>query len=161
MPLIVHVLLSMDRPVGRAGETVHVAPVTLVMPPPEPLPEPLLSPVEESQVLLPESETGEPWSVLLPPSPNCPLLSNPQHFRSPLSRMAQVCNVPPATATAVRPCRGLWLWMKVRWCPCWFHHRPTVLCCPIPSTSGRRCQEWRRCGILQQTPQRPFGPCRG
>ena len=37
VPLIVHVLLSMDRPVGRAGETVHVAPVTLVMPLPEPL----------------------------------------------------------------------------------------------------------------------------
>ena len=37
VPLIVHVLLSMDRPVGSAGETVHVAPVTLAMPPPEPL----------------------------------------------------------------------------------------------------------------------------
>ena len=43
VPLIVHVLLSMDRPVGSAGETVHVAPVTLVKPPPEPLPP--LSPV--------------------------------------------------------------------------------------------------------------------
>jgi hypothetical protein len=63
VPLIVHVLLSIFKPVGSAGETVHVAPVTLVMPPleplPEPLPEPLLAPVEESQVLLPESEPGE------------------------------------------------------------------------------------------------------
>ena len=41
--------------------------------------------------------------VLLPPLPNCPLLSDPQHFRSPLSRMAQVWNEPAATATAVRP----------------------------------------------------------
>jgi hypothetical protein len=52
---MVHVLLSMDRPVGSEGETVQVAPVTLVMPPPEPL----LNPVEESQVLLPETATGE------------------------------------------------------------------------------------------------------
>ena len=56
VPLIVHVLLSIFKPVGSAGETVHVAPVTLVMPPLEPL----LSPVEESQVLLPETATGEP-----------------------------------------------------------------------------------------------------
>jgi hypothetical protein len=33
VPLMVHVLLSMDRPVGREGETVQVAPVTSVMPP--------------------------------------------------------------------------------------------------------------------------------
>ena len=59
VPLMVHVLLSMDRPAGRAGETLQVAPVTLVMPP-EPLPEPLLAVVEESQVLLPETATGEP-----------------------------------------------------------------------------------------------------
>jgi hypothetical protein len=32
VPLMVHVLLSMDRPVGREGETVQVAPVTLAMP---------------------------------------------------------------------------------------------------------------------------------
>ena len=57
VPLMVHVLLSMDRPAGREGEILQVAPVTLVMPPPEPL----LSPVEESQVLLPETETGEVW----------------------------------------------------------------------------------------------------
>ena len=59
------------------------------------------------------------------------------------------------------PCRARSLWMKVRWCPCWFHHRSTVRCCPIPNTSGRRCQGWRRCGDLQQKPKRPFGPCRG
>ena len=78
---MVHVLLSMDRPVGSAGETVQVAPETLVMllPEPlpellpEPLPEPLLAVVELLQVLLPETETGESWSTLLPPSPNCPL----------------------------------------------------------------------------------------
>ena len=29
-----------------------------------------------------------------PPSPNCPPTSLPQHFKSPLSRMAQVCWVP-------------------------------------------------------------------
>ena len=70
VPLMVHVLLSMDRPVGREGETVHdSAPVTLVML----LPEPLLAVVELLQVLLPETETGEYWSTLLPPSPNCPL----------------------------------------------------------------------------------------
>ncbi len=45
VPLMVHVLLSIFKPVGREGETVQVAPVTLVMPPPEPLPEPLLSEV--------------------------------------------------------------------------------------------------------------------
>ena len=28
--------------------------------------------------------------LVLPPSPNCPLLSAPQHLMSPLSRMAQV-----------------------------------------------------------------------
>ena len=77
VPLMVHVLLSMDSPVGRFGEAVQeVAPVTLVILP-EPLPEPpppepLLAVVEESQVLLPETATGEPCSVLVPPSPNCP-----------------------------------------------------------------------------------------
>ena len=46
VPLMVHVLLSMFKPVGRFGDAVQeVAPVTLVMPPLEPLPEPLLSPV--------------------------------------------------------------------------------------------------------------------
>ena len=61
---MVHVLLSMDRPVGRLGEATQlVALVRLVMPlpepPPDPLPEPLLAVVEESQVLLPETATGE------------------------------------------------------------------------------------------------------
>ena len=41
VPLIVHVLLSMDSPAGRAGETVQVAPVMPVMPPLEWPPEPL------------------------------------------------------------------------------------------------------------------------
>ena len=104
VPLIVHVLLSMDRPVGRFGEAVQeVAPVTLVVPPPEPLLEPLFTPVLESQVLLPETATGEFWLVLDPPSPNCPFWSFPQHFMSPLSRMAQVWEIPSLTATAVRP----------------------------------------------------------
>ena len=56
VPLMVHVLLLMDRPVGREGETLHdSAPATLVMPPPEPL----LAPVLEFQELLPETKTGE------------------------------------------------------------------------------------------------------
>ena len=100
VPLMVHVLLSIFKPVGRLGEATQlVAPVTSVMPPPEPL----LAVVEESQVLLPETATGELWSVLLPPSPNCPILFIPQHFRSPLSRMAQVLNVSADIVTAVRP----------------------------------------------------------
>ena len=37
VPLIVHVLLSMFKPDGSAGEMPQVAPVTLVMPLPEPL----------------------------------------------------------------------------------------------------------------------------
>ena len=45
VPLIVHVPPSIFKPFGSAGETVHVAPVTLVMPPLEPLLEPPLSPV--------------------------------------------------------------------------------------------------------------------
>ena len=51
VPLMVHVLLSMFKPFGRLGEATQlVAPVTLVMPLPEPpleppLPEPLLSEV--------------------------------------------------------------------------------------------------------------------
>ena len=40
--------------------------------------------------------------MLLTPSPNCPALSLPQHFISPLSRMAQAWYSPAATATAVR-----------------------------------------------------------
>ena len=70
VPLMVHVLLSMDRPVGREGETLQVAPVTLVMPPPEPL----LAVVVVSQVLLPETETGENLGELPlgREAPNCP-----------------------------------------------------------------------------------------
>ena len=37
VPLIVHVPVSKFMPVGSAGDTVHVAPVTSVMPLPEPL----------------------------------------------------------------------------------------------------------------------------
>ena len=51
--------------------------------------------------------------------------------------------------------------MKVRRCSCCFHRRPTVRDYPFPSTSHRRCQERRRCGMSHQTPQRPFGRCRG
>ena len=90
VPLIVHVPPSIFKPVGSAGETVHVAPVTLVMPPPEPLPEPLLAVVDESQVLLPETKIGEAWLEMVTAEPNCPRLCFPQHFASPLSRMAQV-----------------------------------------------------------------------
>ena len=36
VPLMAHVLPSMDRPAGRRGETLQVAPVTLVMPLPAP-----------------------------------------------------------------------------------------------------------------------------
>jgi hypothetical protein len=40
--------------------TCQVVPLPyVVVPEPEPLPEPLLAPVEESQVLLPETKTGE------------------------------------------------------------------------------------------------------
>jgi hypothetical protein len=41
------------------------------------------------------------------------------------------------------------------------HHRPTVHRRQSPTLQSRRCQGWRRCGNIQQTPQRPFGPCRG
>jgi hypothetical protein len=84
---MVHVLLSMLNPSGSEGETLQVASLTLIMP----LPEPLFATVEEFQMLLPETKTGESWlKVPSPPSPSCPQLSAPQHFRSPLSRMAQV-----------------------------------------------------------------------
>ena len=46
--------------------------------------------VVSSQVWLPETETGETWLVLLPPLPNCPEMSRPQHLASLLSRMAHV-----------------------------------------------------------------------
>ena len=59
--------------------------------------------VVESQVLLPETVTGECCLVLLTPLPNCPLASYPQHFASPLSRIAQAWAPLADTATAVRP----------------------------------------------------------
>ena len=50
---MVHVLLSMDRPFGSAGETVHdSAPVTSVM-------SLLMTRVVLSHVLLPETVAGE------------------------------------------------------------------------------------------------------
>ena len=65
VPLMVHVLLSMFRPVGRFGDAVQeVAPVTLAMPPPEPLPpeplppEPLFSPVMLSGS---NAHNSRPW----------------------------------------------------------------------------------------------------
>ena len=62
----------------------------------------LLDSVLEFQVLLPLTKPGEAWSVSLPPSPNGPLESAPQHFMSLLSRIAQVWEPPADTATAVR-----------------------------------------------------------
>ena len=50
-----HVPAVRLMPVGSEGEMAHVAPLTSVIP----LPEPPLSPVLESQVLLPETITGE------------------------------------------------------------------------------------------------------
>ena len=41
--------------------------------------------------------------MINPPLPNCPSKSAPQHFATPLSRIAQVCLCPAASATAVRP----------------------------------------------------------
>ena len=99
--------------------------------------------------------------VLLPPSPNCPYWSHPQHFMSPLSRMAQVWKYPADTATAVRPVpRSIAVdegALRLALLP----PRPTVHCCPVPNTSTRRCQGWRRCGDIQQKPQRSFVPYRG
>ena len=71
-------------------------------------------------------DEGALVSVLLPPSPNCPMSPIPQHFRSPLSRMAQVWYLQQTPQRPFGPCRGQSLWMKVRWCPCCFHHRPTA-----------------------------------
>ena len=94
--------------------------------------------------------------AVLAPSPNCPRYSSPQHFRSPLSRMAQVCCSPAATVTACKMNRNQSLWMKVQWLRRCFHHLPTFRNYPIPNTSCRRCQ-----GFIQQKQQRPFGPSRG
>ena len=99
-------------------------------------------------------------SVLMPPSPNCPCPSHPQHFNRRCQgwrrceKSSRNRNGRSARSEVNRVDEGA-LVSK------WFHHRPTALCCPLPNTSGRRCQGWRRCGTSQQTPQRPFGPCRG
>ena len=71
VPLIVHVLPLMDRPVGSAGETVHVAPATLVMLLPEPLPEPLPITREVSNEYDVDTAVGDERSVVVP-SPSCP-----------------------------------------------------------------------------------------
>ena len=86
------------------------------------------------------------------------LLSDPQHFRSPLSRMAQVWSFQQTPQRPFGPCRGRSLWMKVRWCSCCFLHRPTVHGRLSPNTSGRRCQGWHRCVIssTQQLAVRPL-----
>ena len=48
-------------------------------------------------------DEGDKTLLVAAPLPNCPLRSFPQHFRSPLSRMAHVNHPPAETATAVRP----------------------------------------------------------
>ena len=89
VPLMVHVLLSMDRPVGSAGETLHdSAPVTLVMLLLEPLPEPLPITREVSNEYDVDTAVGDERSVVVP-SPSCPSEFRPQHVMSPLSRRAQ------------------------------------------------------------------------
>ena len=50
-----------------------------------------------------EGASSLSFAMMVPPSPNCPRASDPQHFRSPLSRIAQVWKDPADTATAVRP----------------------------------------------------------
>ena len=63
-----------------------------------------------------------------PPSPNCPPTSLPQHFKSPLSRMAQVCWVPEDTRQPFGPCQGQLRCLRVRQC-CWVGRgpcRPTI-----------------------------------
>ena len=71
------------------------------------IPSPSISRSDKAAVLpaprLIAVDEGALRSVLLPPSPNSPSLSIPQHFASPLSRMAQVWRRPAETATAVRP----------------------------------------------------------
>ena len=64
VPLIVHVPPSIFKPVGREGETVQVAPVTSVMPLPEPL-----AVVELAQVLLPITSCGVSSTELNTPVP--------------------------------------------------------------------------------------------
>ena len=80
VPLMVHVPLSMFRPVGREGETVQVAPVTSVM----------LLPItrEVSNEYDVDTAVGDERSVVVP-SPSCPSELSPQHVMSPLSSRAQ------------------------------------------------------------------------
>ena len=68
---MVHVLLSMDKPAGREGETLQDAPVTLVMLLPEPLPEPLPITREVSNEYDVDTAVGDERSVVVP-SPSCP-----------------------------------------------------------------------------------------
>ena len=84
--------------------------------------------------------------VLLPPSPNCPYCPTPSTSGRRCQGWRRCGNFQQTPQRPFGPCRGRWLWMKVRWCPCCFLHRPTVRSCPAPNTSGRRCQGWRRCG---------------
>jgi hypothetical protein len=63
VPLMVHVLLSMFKPVGKEGETVQVAPMTSVM----------LLPItrEVSNEYDVDTAVGDKRSVVVP-SPSCP-----------------------------------------------------------------------------------------
>ena len=72
---------------------------------------------------------------------------SPQHFKSPLSRMAQVCWVPEDSATAVRPVprsiavlEGASVFAGLDEVHVG-HHRPPVHIGPIPNTSRHRCQD--------------------
>jgi hypothetical protein len=73
--------------------------------------------------------------VLLPPSPNCPWPSCPQHFMSPLSRMAQVWYLQQTPQRPFGPFRGQSVWMKVRWCSVGSTIAQLSVCRHIPSTS--------------------------
>ena len=59
--------------------------------------------------------------------------------------------------------RGQLAWMEAnaRLLLIQLHRCPTARWSSTPNTSYRRCQGWRRCGSLQQKPQRLFGPFRG
>ena len=86
-------------------------------------------------------EEGEVLDVVVP-SPNCPWSFRPQHFKSPLSRMAQVCHHPAETATAVRPGPRSINPKSGDVSVEQYHHRPTVRMCHIPNTSGHHCHQW-------------------
>ena len=76
MPVISPVVELLVKLPGKAGETVQV-----------------VVPLVRSIAV----DEGALVSVLFPPSPNYPWVSDPQHFMSPLSRIAQVC--PEAVAS--------------------------------------------------------------